>query len=138
MNPELYDLVYAGIAHSPAYRAALAEIGCDLPEWLVPLSSMERSVLERIAGEMHLRENLQFVDLACGLGGASLWLAQRTGANVVGVAFSSVAIREAARTGLPDGAFAAVTSIDALQFTQGREHDPPRVRKVLIVAEKRA
>ncbi len=136
MNSELYDRVYSGVARSSAYRATLADIGFNLPDWVVPLSSLERSTLERIAEEMRVNENDAFVDLACGLGGSALWMARHTGARVVGVDFSEVAIREAARlgrvlemearasfvvadatrTGLPSAAFAALMSVDALQF----------------------
>ncbi|MGA8533831.1 MAG: class I SAM-dependent methyltransferase [Candidatus Tumulicola sp.] len=136
MNPSLYDLIYSGLARSAAYRSALSDGSFDLPEWVVPLSSVHRAVLERLAAELEVSENDEFVDLACGLGGPGLWIAQRTGANVVGIDFSEVAIREArrvaeeigmsshatfvvadaTRTGLPRSGFAAVVSIDSLQF----------------------
>lgn len=136
INSELYDRVYSGIARSSAYRAALADIGFDLPDWVVPLSSLERSTLERMAEAMRVDEKDEFVDLACGLGGSALWMAQHTGARVVGVDFSEVAIHEATRlagalemearasfvvadatrTGLRSERFAALMSVDALQF----------------------
>lgn len=136
MNPALYNLVYSGLARSAAYRSTLSDISFGLPDWVVPLSSVHCAVLERIATELGVSESDEFVDLACGLGGPGLWIAQRTGANVVGVDFSEVAIREATRlaeeigmasratfvvadatrTGLPNSVFSALMSIDALQF----------------------
>ena len=138
MEPALYDLIYAGLASSVAYRDVLAEISFDLPEWVVPLSTVDRPALERMAGAMRLRSGDTFVDLACGLGGPGIWIAERTGASVVGVDFSRVAIAEAealaaergmsararfvvadaAETGLPTAAFAAVACIDSLQFVE--------------------
>lgn len=136
MNSSLYDAIYAGLASSSAYRAALVETAFDLPEWVVPLSSVDRAALERIATEIAAGENDRIVDLACGLGGPGLWIAMRANACITGVDYSAVAIGEArrlaaaldmrtratfvvadaTRTGLTASAFDAVVSVDALQF----------------------
>ena len=133
-EPALYDLIYSGIARSAVYREALA--GLNLPEWLVPLSAVNVSDLQRIADELQVESEGHFVDLACGLGGPGLWVAQHTGACVTGVDCSPVAVNhaaglakrlglsgrarfvtgDAASTALPAHAFAGVMSIDALQF----------------------
>jgi ubiquinone/menaquinone biosynthesis C-methylase UbiE len=136
LHPALYDLIYAGIGSSRAYRAVLADLGLELPDWVIPLSALRRSTLERIALEMRLNPNDSFVDLACGLGGPGLWIAESAAARLVGVDFSPVAISkatalasergfasrarfvlaDAAHTGLPTGAYDALVSIDSLQF----------------------
>jgi SAM-dependent methyltransferase len=135
---ELYDLIYSALPDSDAYRAVVAETKTDLPNWVIPLSSVERSLLERIAEAMQPRDGDTFVDLACGLGGPALWIAQRTGASVIGIDSSPVAVsyasalatelnlshrawfyaRDATCTDLPDASVGAVMSIDSLQFIE--------------------
>jgi ubiquinone/menaquinone biosynthesis C-methylase UbiE len=136
MHSDLYDVIYAALDQSAAYRSVRADMALDLPDWLVPLSAGDRALLERVARAMRLRPGDEFVDLACGLGGSGIWIAQQTNARVVGVDFSPVAIAkaralaaelglsdrarfvvaDAAGTGLPGGEFAAIASIDSLQF----------------------
>lgn len=136
MDPKLYDTIYSGLPRSRIYRAILSEAGFDLPDWAIVLSATTRPMLERIAAEMGLIRKDAFVDLACGLGSVGLWIAERTGAVVTGVDFSSVAIAAATQlartramgsqsrfavadavdTGLETGAFRAVVCIDSLQF----------------------
>jgi ubiquinone/menaquinone biosynthesis C-methylase UbiE len=102
----------------------------------VPLSALSLQDLERIATALELRAGSAFVDLACGLGGPGLWVAERCGAHFTGVDISAVAGREAqalasrrgfegraqivtadaCATPLPDHAFDGVMSIDAIQF----------------------
>ncbi|HET9097452.1 MAG TPA: class I SAM-dependent methyltransferase [Candidatus Baltobacteraceae bacterium] len=133
----LYDLIYSGIARSGVYReAALAGLG--LPDWVVPLSAVNSRDLERIAAELQIARGEPLLDLACGLGGPGLWVAQRTGASVTGIDCSRVAVEcaaalarrlgfegrarfvagDATATALPARGFAAVMSIDALQFME--------------------
>lgn len=135
---ELYDLIYSALPHSDAYRAVVAETKTDLPDWVIPLSSVDRPLLERIGEAMHLRAGDTFADLGCGLGGPALWIAQRTGASLIGIDSSPVAVshanalstelnltqrtrlyaRDATRTELPDDSVGAVMSIDSLQFIE--------------------
>lgn len=134
-EPALYDLIYSGIARSDVYREA-ALTALSLPDWVVPLSAVNSSDLERIADELRIAPGDPLLDLACGLGGPGLWVAQRTGASITGIDCSSVAVAwagglaarrgfggrarfivgNATATGLPPHGFAAVMSIDALQF----------------------
>jgi SAM-dependent methyltransferase len=136
MEPALYDLIYSRLPHSLAYRETLAAAGFDLPDWVVPLSTANRSALERIAREMRLHAGDAFVDIACGLGGPTLWIAERTKANATGIDFSALAIAhatelaeerglssrarfvtaKATNTGLASESFGAAMSIDSLQF----------------------
>ncbi|HEY2554493.1 MAG TPA: methyltransferase domain-containing protein [Candidatus Cybelea sp.] len=135
---ELYDLIYSALPHSDAYRVVVTETKTNLPEWVIPLSSVDRALLERIAEAMQVGAGDTFADLACGLGGPALWIAQETGASVAGIDFSPVAIahasavaatlnltkqaqfhaRNATRTELPDASVTAVMSIDAFQFIE--------------------
>lgn len=135
---DLYDLIYFALPHSDAYRAVVAETKTDLPDWVIPLSSVDRALLEHIAEAMQLRAGDAFADLACGLGGPALWIAQQSGASLIGIDSSPVAVshanalatdlrltqrarfhaRDATRTELPDASVSAVMSIDSLQFIQ--------------------
>lgn len=137
MEPvEHFDKIYAAFAKSSVYREALRASCPDLPPWLVPFSVLNTHDLERFVEELHVGPGDTFVDLGCGAAGPALWIAGRTGASVVGVDFSAAALRSAAKlarergmeerarfvqaeasaTGLPDAAFAAVVSIDAIMF----------------------
>lgn len=130
----LYDLIYAGIAQSKVYREALK--GLDLPEWLVPLSAVNRTDLERIAAALDITPGDAFVDLACGLGGPGLWVAGKTGASLTGVDISKAATErarllanrlgldrranfvtaDATASGLAAHRFAALMTVDSIQF----------------------
>jgi ubiquinone/menaquinone biosynthesis C-methylase UbiE len=85
---------------------------------------------------LHIDDRRRFADIACGAGGPGLLVAQETGAQLTGVDLSPVAIDVAtqraaslgladraafqqgafAATGLDDGAFDALMTIDALQY----------------------
>jgi cyclopropane fatty-acyl-phospholipid synthase-like methyltransferase len=133
---EHFDRIYTALANSKVYREAVRASLADLPPWLVPFSVLNTHDLDRFAEELHVGPDDTFVDLGCGAGGPGLWVAGRTGASVVGVDFSAAALRsatklarergmeerarfvqaEATATGLPDGTFAGVMSIDAIMF----------------------
>lgn len=137
---DLYDLIYSALPKSAAYREIVAKLETRLPDWVVPLSSVDRALLDRVAAEMRVGRGDTFVDLACGLGGPALWIAGQTGASPVGIDFSAAAIkyasalaaeldigkkarffaRDATRTELADASIDAVMSIDSLQFIEPR------------------
>lgn len=93
-----------------------------------------------IVTALSVKEGQTFADFGCGGGGASLWVAENTGAHVIGIDSSSVAIRLArdmathrgmsersqftiadlADTGVADGSLDGLMSIDALMFVQPR------------------
>ena len=100
------------------------------------MSAIGIEELTRAAGALELASGKIVVDLGCGSGGIGLWLALRTGATLVGVDFSAIAIANAKRlaedlglserarfvvedftkTRLPDESADAVISVDALMF----------------------
>ena len=89
------------------------------------------------------------VDLACGRGGYGLEVAGRAGAALIGIDFSSEAIRQAGRyaaslgrdarfvmadiaaTGLPDSSMDGVMCIDAIQFVADTAAVFAEVRRIL-------
>ncbi|MBV9096565.1 MAG: class I SAM-dependent methyltransferase, partial [Frankiaceae bacterium] len=134
-DAEYFDQWYADIDRSRVRQAVFtshlgvpAEVG---PSNLVPLDGL-RELVDRLA----LPPDGLLVDLACGRGGPSMWIAREAGARLVGVDFSAEAVRQAmsrrslfglddrasfvvgdlTSTGLPDGDADAVLCIDAVQF----------------------
>lgn len=139
-----FDEIYSSIEGSRVYREAVFASATDLPDWLVPFSLVNGALLERIAGLLGVKMGDAFLDLACGAGGPGVWMAERTGASLVGVDSSPAAIRtatvlaegrrmrgqarfivaDATATGLPNESVSAAMSIDALVFV-----DPKLVAK---------
>ena len=105
-----YDAVYAATPGSPTLRRLWHEHaeGPDFPEEFGHISFVTLPQLRRIAGELRLEPGATLVDLGCGRGGPALWMARETGARLVGVDFSAVAIEQAkaraAKLGMGDQA----------------------------------
>jgi SAM-dependent methyltransferase len=137
-SAEEFNGVLRAVATSAAYREAMVRGAGDdaLPEWATPYSLIGVRDLSRIAEFLAIGPGDTFVDLACGLGGPGLWLAERTGATLAGIDHASEAVAAARRlaeergfgeraqhivadmtaTGQPAARFDAVVSIDAIQF----------------------
>lgn len=131
-----FDELYRATNGSRVYKEAVRASTPSLPDWLVPFSIIDGDLLERVAAELRIGERDTFLDLGCGAGGPGLWVAERTGASVMGVDFAANAV-EAARllaqkrkmtnrahfivadataTGMADASVSGVMSIDALMF----------------------
>lgn len=115
------------------YRAAF---GGDYPEAAQPNAFYSRTTLQRLAAALRIGPGHTVVDLGCGHGGPGLWVAQQTGASLIGIDLSPVGIDLArcrsvelslderaqfqvgdiAATGLPDAACDAAMSLDVLPF----------------------
>jgi SAM-dependent methyltransferase len=103
---------------------------------IVSNSLLTGAGIAEVAAALRLAPGQILVDLACGRGGYSREIARRTGARLVGLDFSAVAVAIAARdarrghaqfcvadftaVGLRDHSANAVVCIDAVQFS-----DPP-------------
>jgi SAM-dependent methyltransferase len=96
------------------YRSAF---GDDYPETAQPNAFYSRTTLHRLATALHVGTGQTIVDLGCGHGGPGLWVAQLTGANLIGIDLSptgiEVARRRAAETGLAERAQFRVGDITA-------------------------
>jgi ubiquinone/menaquinone biosynthesis C-methylase UbiE len=92
-----YDAVYSTLLSSPTLLRLWCEHACgvDFPEDFAHISFVTLDELTRIATELRVGAEDTFVDLACGMGGPALWLARHTGAQVVGVDLSAVAVQRA-------------------------------------------
>ena len=119
-----YNAVYTGTPNSPTLRKIWHEQaeGLDFPEEFGHISFVTVSQLKRMAAELRLSPGDTLADLGCGLGGPAMWMAQETGANLVGIDLSPVAVAEAtkraAELGLSERAtfsqgFFADTGLDA-------------------------
>jgi ubiquinone/menaquinone biosynthesis C-methylase UbiE len=124
------------VAGSPGVRRVWQQASPDLPAAIEPYSFVLIALLRHVANALGISPGNRLVDLGCGRGGPGLWLAQSQGTALIGVDFSTVAVRQAtaraglfgladrarfvmgdlAATGLADGAADAVVSIDALHF----------------------
>ena len=133
-----YNAVYAAVPKSPTLRRLWREYaaGTDYPEEFGHISFVTLSELRRMATELGLSPGKTLVDLGCGMGGPGLWVARETGACLVGVDLSPVAIAQAtarsvelglsaqarfvvgtfADTGLASSSADAVMTEDALQY----------------------
>jgi SAM-dependent methyltransferase len=135
---EGYDAVYATAASSPAFARLWAEhaYGGGFPVEFAHISFLTLDELQVMARYLALGEGRVLVDLACGAGGPGLWIAQQTGASLIGVDPSWAGLAQArnrseqvgladrslyqqgtfASTGLAGGAADGALSVDAIQY----------------------
>ncbi|MDQ3156240.1 MAG: methyltransferase domain-containing protein [Actinomycetota bacterium] len=134
-----FDQWYADMATSPARDAIVART-LGLPPELKSTSLLTWQGIAEMTEELRMPQDGLLLDLACGRGGYGIEVARRTGARLLGVDFSSVALEQgrssSARqlpagraeyqvgtllsTGLPPGVADGVMCVDAVQFA-----DPP-------------
>lgn len=150
--PNPFDALFAAIADNAPLRAAFAAgMGPQLPRGVDAFGFVTGDELEQMAIELWVGHGQLLLDLACGRGGPGLWLARRTGADLLGIDPSPEAIRQAAlrvgdflsdnhasfalgsleRTGLADGSVAAVVCVDAFQFAGDHLAAMTEIRRVL-------
>jgi ubiquinone/menaquinone biosynthesis C-methylase UbiE len=138
-----YDAVYQAVPDAPTLWRIWLEhaVGPDYPQEFAHISFTTIDQLRDIADALRLADGDTLVDLACGMGGPSLWIASQHPIRVVGVDASAVAIEQsrarATRCGLSDrseyhvGTFAstgvttstaaAALSLDALQYAPSKQ-----------------
>ena len=130
-----YSAQYASHVDSPTRQRIRREVyGDEYPEDVDPRSFITRTELRSLADALRVGPGQTFVDLGCGHGGPGLWVARETGAALVGIDLSRLAIASAAQraaefgvadrarfavadvtaTGLPDAAFDGAMSVDVL------------------------
>lgn len=152
MTGAAYDAGYSAAARTPLLRDLAAQAyGEDYPAEVEPFGMTTWWVLGQLVAHARVGPGHRVVDLACGRGGPGLWLARATGASLVGVDWSAVAVEAAreraaafvpegrarfdvgdlARTGLPDASADAVVCLDAVFFAPDRVAALREVRRVL-------
>jgi SAM-dependent methyltransferase len=134
-----FDQWYADMETSPA-RDAIVARALGLPPGLQSTSLLTWAGIAELTEALGLTPDGLLVDAACGRGGYGIEVARRSGARLLGVDFSEVALAQArlsgarllppgraefragalAATGLPDGVADGLMCVDAVQFA-----DPP-------------
>jgi SAM-dependent methyltransferase len=100
-----FDRWYADMATSPTRDAIWAQ-GLGLPSELQSTGLLPWPGIAEVAQALRLPPDGRLGDLACGRGGYGIEVARRTGARLIGVDFSEVALAQARLSGaraLPDG-----------------------------------
>ena len=148
-----YDAFYAAWGTSPTLRRIWREhvTGPDYPEEFAHISFLQMATLRSLTEGLRLSEGELLVDLACGAGGPGLWAAKETGARLVGLDLSPVAVARAAErvagvglagraefaqgtfesTGLEAASADAVMTIDALQYAPDKTKALVEVARIL-------
>jgi ubiquinone/menaquinone biosynthesis C-methylase UbiE len=148
-----YDAVYEAMPGSPTLRRLWRELasGTDFPEDFYHISFVTLPQHERMVKELRLSPGDTLVDVACGMGGPALLAAKNTGAKLVGVDISSVAVRRAneraaslgmsdsakfvvgtfAATGLDSASADGVMSEDALQYVPDKTAALKEIARIL-------
>jgi ubiquinone/menaquinone biosynthesis C-methylase UbiE len=135
LRDDAYSARWASHVDSPTRQRIRREIyGDEYPEAVDPRSYLTWTELRHLARDLQVGPGDSFIDLGCGQGGPALWIAQETGASVVGIDLSEVGIaraRERAQelglgdrarfevgdivsTGLSDAGFDGAMSVDTL------------------------
>ena len=145
----IFETTYSAAASPIEERIWRAAFGDEYPDGLDPYSFVSRSELARFADEVRVGPGRTLVDIGCGRGGAGLWVAAATGADLIGIDIAEaalVAARERAlamgsaatfqrgefeSTGLADASVDAIMSIDAMLFTPSKEAAFRELRRIL-------
>jgi SAM-dependent methyltransferase len=130
--PKTYGSQWAThIESSVRQTIRMRVFGDDYPVEADPRSWVTLTELRRMATDLHVERGQTFVDLGCGHGGPSLWVARETGASLIGIDLSVDAIASAPErarvfgvvdarflvgditsTGIPDASCDGAVSID--------------------------
>jgi SAM-dependent methyltransferase len=151
MSAEEFDQWYADWVESPIVDELVQRV-LGLPPELQSTSLLGGRGLEEVVAALGMQAGQVLLDLACGRGGYGLDIARRSGARVVGVDFSAVAIGQAQRqaqalgladraefqvgeltgTGLSAASVDAVLVVDAIQFAESQVDALQECRRVLV------
>jgi SAM-dependent methyltransferase len=146
----VFDEWYTDLAGSSARDDMVGRL-LGLPAGLRSTSLLPGYGIDDVVAVLDLDAGRVLLDLACGRGGYGLEIARRTGADLIGIDFSTVAIglaREQAsslalagraefrpgeliRTGLGTGTVDAVLCIDSIQFAPSLPDALTECRRVL-------
>jgi SAM-dependent methyltransferase len=148
---EIFNSSYAGPASRVQERVWREVFGPEYPQDVDPSSYVTRGELARFVRELRVRGGDTLVDVGCGRGGPSLWIATATRASLIGIDIAENALEPAREramamglegrarfrqgtfddTGLEAGAADAVMSIDALLFAPDKSAALSELRRIL-------
>lgn len=147
-SAEGFDQWYADMEHSSAH-SEFQQRHLGLPPHLLSTSLLTWEGIAEVTDALRLSPGDVLVDLACGRGGYGMEVAQRTGASLIGVDYSAVAVRLATEhaahlgrrgdfrvgdlgaNGLTDNSVDAVMCVDAIQFASPLEAAYREMHRVL-------
>ncbi len=147
---EKFSAVYAA-ENKTMFRIWRDVYGDDYPEEVEPTSFVTKTDLIRIAHFLSISSGKTFLDLGCGRGGPGLWVARETGADLIGIDLSPIAVEQAKQrvsdfdlegharfveadinaTGLEDKSCDGSISIDVLLFVPNKIAAMTEVARVL-------
>lgn len=95
-RPRSWDTFYADARVAEFRRRIYLEVfGDEYPAEEATDGYITRSELREIADELQVSLGQKIVDLGCGRGGPGQWIARATGASLVGIDVSSIALEQA-------------------------------------------
>ena len=137
---------------SQSFRVIFREVyENDYPEEANPLSFVTNTDLLSIIKNLNVEPGKTFIDLGCGNGGPGLWIAQKTGANYLGIDFSKNALDLANQRisefdlegtaqfqlgnicalDIPENSFDGAISIDAISFIPNTSSAMVEIARIL-------
>jgi SAM-dependent methyltransferase len=141
-----FDEWYTNLNASAAV-GAVAEATLGLPPEFESTSLLSWDGIADVVDALRLESGDTLVDLACGRGGYGLEVARRTGARLIGVDFSAVAVERARQkalgvdadfrvgeltgTGLAGDTADAIMCVDAMQFADPYPAGLAECRRIL-------
>jgi SAM-dependent methyltransferase len=138
LSADYFDQWYADIDASQTRRQVFRD-ALQLPAEIDPSNLVPLAGLEEIAEQLAIPAGGLLVDLACGRGGPGMWLARATGARLVGVDFSPVAVAQAAARrllfDLEDRATFVVGDLTSTELAAGTAHAVVCVDAFLFAAD---
>lgn len=137
----VFNALYQGQSKSETFRQIYREVfGPEYPEEVDGTGFVTMTELRRITNDLGVGPGDRFVDLACGRGGATLWVARATGANAVGVDISTVAIASAQQRvgafGVAGRARFEVGDIAATRFADATFDGAMSIDSLFLVPDK--
>ncbi len=111
----VFDSLYRGQSQSETFRGIYREVfGQEYPEEVDCSGFLTLGELRRFAEDLHAGPGQTFVDLACGRGGATLWLRARPEPT------RSASTLRPWRSAMPTSAIASFDVGDRVRFSGGR------------------
>jgi ubiquinone/menaquinone biosynthesis C-methylase UbiE len=96
LGPSTFDDEYTAIdGASLVWELAAEAFGAEYPVEVQPWGTTTWWLLGRLVAGLRMQPAQTLVDIGCGRGGPGLWMARATGAKLVGVDWSTVAIEQA-------------------------------------------
>jgi SAM-dependent methyltransferase len=148
-----YEAFYTAWGRSPTLRQIWREhvTGPDYPEDFAHISFLPLAQLRSLTEGLSLTTDQLLVDLACGAGGPGLWAAKASGARLLGIDLSPMAVKRASEraqhlgmggratfkqgtfeaTGLDSASADAVMTVDALQYAPDKAKALAEVARIL-------